>query len=207
LLVLAALTPAFSSTRSTSIKLVIIRRLFLVPLLPLAYDTVSSRAFIFERRILMKEEIGGVRVRMEEEEEEPGWSPRAPKTIRGFSKGEEQGEEDSLAAHSELTRSRADFIRSLAAQRDKILSDEKFSAKEKCNILEENRKAMIIASGGTIRTTDSVVYGILVFGGTVLIILALLTSFAGLPREVTVSFVGTVLGGVIATIAQKIGKL
>ena len=155
----------------------------------------------------MKEEVGWFRIRMEEEEEEPGWSAPIPKKIRGFAAEREDDPDDSPSARNELLRTRAEFIRSLAGQREKILSDEKFSAKEKFSLLEENRKAVIIASGGTIRTTDSVVYGILAFGGTVLIVLALLTSFAHLPHEVTLSFVGTVLGGVIATIAQKLGKL
>lgn len=61
--------------------------------------------------------------------------------------------------------------------------------------------------GGSVRKTDSVVYGILIFGGVVLTVLAFLTSFAGLPSEVTLAFVGTVLGGTIATIAQKLGKI
>jgi hypothetical protein len=122
----------------------------------------------------MKEEVGWFHIRMEEEEEEPGWSAPIPKKIRGFAAEREDDLDDSPSARNELLRTRAEFIR---------------------------------FPGGTIRTTDSVVYGILVFGGTVLIVLALLTSFAHLPHEVTLSFVGTVLGGVIATIAQKLGKL
>ena len=74
-------------------------------------------------------------------------------------------------------------------------------------LLDENRKTLVVATGGTVRKTDSVVYSILVFGGVVLIILALLTTYANLPSEVTLAFVGTVLGGVIATIAQKLGKI
>jgi hypothetical protein len=74
-------------------------------------------------------------------------------------------------------------------------------------LLDENRKALTVATGGKVTKTDSVVYGILWFGGVVLVILALLTVLADLPKEVTLSFVGTVLGGVIATIAQKLGKI
>jgi hypothetical protein len=95
----------------------------------------------------------------------------------------------------------------LAAERQKIVDNEKLSARQKRMLLDENRKALTVASGGKVTKTDSVVYGILVFGGVVLVILALLTAFNDLPQEVTLSFVGTVLGGVIATIAQKLGKI
>ena len=96
---------------------------------------------------------------------------------------------------------------SLATERQKIVADEKLSARDKRLLLEENRKALTVATGGSVTKTDSVVYGILIFGGVVLVVLALLTAFYGLAKEVTLAFVGTVLGGVIATIAQKLGKI
>lgn len=100
-----------------------------------------------------------------------------------------------------------EFVRVLAEERRKIIDNDKLSSKEKLALLDDNRKAMVVANGGTVKRTENVVYGILVFGGVLLVILALLTTFAGLPHEVTLSFVGTVLGGTIATIAQKLGNL
>jgi hypothetical protein len=38
-------------------------------------------------------------------------------------------------------------------------------------------------------------------------VLALLTAFAGLSSNITLAFVGTALGGTIATIAQKLGQV
>lgn len=101
----------------------------------------------------------------------------------------------------------AELVRLLAEERAKILDNDNYSAKEKLALLEDNRKAIVVANGGTVRRTENVVYGLLAFGSVGLIVLALLTTFAGLPHEVTLSFVGTVLGGTIATIAQKLGNL
>jgi hypothetical protein len=55
--------------------------------------------------------------------------------------------------------------------------------------------------------TEEVVRWILIYSMGVAIILALLTAFAHLEKEVTISFVGTVIGGMIATVAQKLGKI
>lgn len=101
----------------------------------------------------------------------------------------------------------ADVVRELIAERHAILADSKLKAKERLRLLESNRQTIVVVSGGTIKKTENVVYSILVFGAVVIVILALLTVFGGLPPEVTLTFVGTVLGGTIATIAQKLGKL
>jgi hypothetical protein len=146
----------------------------------------------------MQEEIGGILIRMEEEEE-------GGRSIEGYRAG--TAEFRKGAQISEHSESREQFIQSLANQRETIQKDEKLSTKDKFRLLEENRKALAVATGGAARSTENVVYGILVFGGSVLIILALLTAFAHLDTEVTTSFVGTVLGGVIATIAQKLGRI
>lgn len=76
----------------------------------------------------------------------------------------------------------------LMDERKTILENEKLSPRDKFKLLEANRKTLLIARGGTIRKRENVVYSILAFGGGVLIILALLTTFAGLPSEVTLSF-------------------
>ena len=101
----------------------------------------------------------------------------------------------------------SELMHVLAEQRARILDNDKYSAKEKLALLDENRKAIVVASGRTVRRTENVVYGLLIFGAVGLIVLALLTTYADLPHEVTLSFVGTVLGGTIATIAQKLGNV
>jgi hypothetical protein len=101
----------------------------------------------------------------------------------------------------------AAIISQLAKERDAIYSDTKLSTKEKARLLEANRRMLITAQGGSIRQTENVVYGILIFSAIVLLVLALLTAFAGLSSNITLAFVGTALGGTIATIAQKLGQV
>jgi hypothetical protein len=151
----------------------------------------------------MEEEKGRPWIRMEEEEE--AWPPQRHNI--GFTtnvESEEERKQRKLARSSEAYQ---EFLKSLADERRKILDDDKLSARQKYRLLDENRKMVVVANGGTVRKTENMVYSILVFGGTVLVILALLTVYKNLPHEVTLSFVGTVLGGTIATIAQKLGKL
>jgi hypothetical protein len=137
-----------------------------------------------------------------EEEEEGGYpSKKLPIGFAGSRAGDGDSRED--AAGSILP----EILRSLIEERQIILAPGKTSSRDKLKLLEQNRKAIIIATGGRVNTTENVVYGILIFGAVVLVILSLLTAFAKLPSEVTISFVGTVLGGTIATIAQKLGKL
>lgn len=151
-----------------------------------------------------QQESGRFWIRMEEEEEE-GWATeKRPLGFLSPVEGHEGQEQRPASKVSELV---ADLLRSLASERQKIIDNDKLSAREKQALLDENRKALIVATGGKITKTDSVVYGILIFGGVLLTILALLTVYKDLPKEVTLSFVGTVLGGVIATIAQKLGKI
>jgi hypothetical protein len=158
----------------------------------------------------MLEETSNSWIRMEEEEEE-GWRP--PTRHFGFGPHQEsEPSEEEQRGHVGLRSTHfpealEEFLRSLAQERKSILDNDKLTAKQKRVLLDENRKTLVVATGGKVTKTDSVVYGILVFGGIVLTILALLTTFAHLPSEVTLSFVGTVLGGTIATIAQKLGKI
>jgi hypothetical protein len=145
---------------------------------------------------------------MEEEEEDGRPPPTAQKRPIGFVHREEPSEDvEKRPQPSRIHEAYGDFLRALAEERGTIINSEKLTAKEKQVLLDENRKTLVVASGGSVRKTDSVVYGILIFGGAVLVILSLLTCFAGLPSDVTLAFVGTVLGGTIATIAQKLGKL
>lgn len=152
------------------------------------------------------QETGRNWIRMEESE---GGSPMLRRQI-GFvsDRGARRDDDDDDAKTSaSLPPLVAELARSLAQERIKIVENDKLTARQKRMLLEENRKAITVATGGTVTRTDSVVYGILVFGGVLLITLALLTAFYGLPKEVLLAFVGTVLGGVIATITQKLGKI
>ena len=90
-----------------------------------------------------------------------------------------------------------------------ILDNNELSTKDKLKLLEKNRELMITVQGGTPYRfgSEKVIYSILAFSALILIILASLTAFYELPQEVTITFVGTVLGGTIATIAQKLGKV
>ena len=154
----------------------------------------------------MLEEIGIPIIRMEEEEESP-FPHRRIGFASEISEGNEQGPNTGNRHKCLFPAALEDFLRSLAEERKAIHANEKLTAKDKQKLLDENRKTLVVATGGTVRKTDSVVYGILIFGGIGMLTLALLTTFANLPSEVTLTFVGTVLGGTIATIAQKLGKL
>jgi hypothetical protein len=83
------------------------------------------------------------------------------------------------------------------------------SAGEKLKLLEQNRLSLNTLRGGRRFTfaTEAVIYSILIFSGVLILALAVLTAKYDLPKEVTITFVGTVVGGTIATIAQKLGKV
>ena len=138
------------------------------------------------------------------------WGPRIvmDMTIDGGGGGSALTGDDSPPPASNVpTYNVQGLIDQLAKERQTILDDPNSKPREKLKLLESNTKSLAISTGGTVTGTENVVYGILIFGGVVLTILALLTAFAGLSSEVTVAFVGTVLGGTMATIAQKLGKI
>lgn len=95
----------------------------------------------------------------------------------------------------------------LLEERNQILADSKLSAKEKLTLLENNRVTLLTLRGGRTTRSDEVVKWVLMFAAFTTIVLAVLNVAAGLPTEVTLSFVGTVLGGTIATIVQKLGRV
>jgi hypothetical protein len=143
-------------------------------------------------------------IRMEEEEEiELMEKPRM-----GFAATVERTQ--PAAAEKEEARAIPDktALHQLLEERRRIV-DAKLSTRSKLRLLQANRDAMIVAQGGNVtsRKRENVVYSILIFGGVVTVILALLTVQLQLPAEITLTFVGTVLGGTIATVAQKIGKI
>ncbi|OAH98982.1 hypothetical protein A1353_21660 [Methylomonas methanica] len=100
-----------------------------------------------------------------------------------------------------------DVFNSLMEERQLILKDDKLTPEQKVQLLEANRLMLFTVKGGRLVKTDKIVYSILLFAGSVLVALALMTSFGVLPADITLAFEGTVLGGTIATIAQKLGKL
>jgi hypothetical protein len=148
-------------------------------------------------------------IRMEEEEETDEDEPRVRRPF-GFSSGSlapvEVHEREKPERPTPQESMREVFLR-LTQERETILQNDKLTTKEKLTLLETNRKTMVIARGGAIRKTENVVYSILVFSTVVIVILSLLTAFSGLPKEVTLTFVGTVVGGTISIIAQKLGKV
>ena len=151
----------------------------------------------------MNEEKGRIIIKMEELEK----GRPLPKQSIGFAHQDNDEPIDEYAIPKGIPPELKDFLNSLSEGRRMIYENDKMSLREKRLLLDENRKAFLVATGGTITKTDSVIYSILIFAGIVLIVLALLTTYANLPSEVVLSFVGTVLGGTIATIAQKLGKV
>jgi hypothetical protein len=149
------------------------------------------------------------RIRLEEEEivNEPRYRPQMGFARRIDEKRNEEDEGDEEERRQVVSPEWRELIIQLTEERHTILTDAKLKASEKSKLLESNRKTLVVIMGGTVRSTENVIYGILIFGSVVLIILALLTAYAGLSSDVTLAFVGTVLGGTIATITQKLGKL
>jgi hypothetical protein len=85
----------------------------------------------------MQEEIGGVAIRMEEEEE----GGRGGEVV-GFAPPKSTPDAQKTAENFKLSEAHQQFIRSLSMQRERIQNDEKLSARTKLRLLEENRKAL-----------------------------------------------------------------
>jgi hypothetical protein len=134
-------------------------------------------------------------VRMEEEE---GGEVRRPIGFRPA-----RSEDD------EIQRPPADarVLQAILEERKKIHEDQKTTPRQKEKLLAENRKTFTIATGGRVTRTDEVVMWVLIFAGFLIFALAMLTAFVGLSENITTTFIGTVVGGTIATITQKLGKL
>jgi hypothetical protein len=137
----------------------------------------------------------GLTVRMEEEE---------GAEFRPYGLRTDRREDDETQGPSEGT---IQVLQQLAEERQKILDDEKSTPKQKERLLAENRKAFTVARGGRVTRTDEIVMWVLIFAGFLIVILTMLTAFAGLSENITTTFIGTVIGGTIATITQKLGKL
>ena len=100
------------------------------------------------------------------------------------------------------------FLDRLMEERESILRNEKLATREKVQLLETSRYPLAVASGrGIAFKTEQVVKWMLIYSMVVVVVLATLTAIGRLEKEVTVSFIGTVVGGLIATVAQKLGKV
>jgi hypothetical protein len=115
--------------------------------------------------------------------------------------------EELLETVSERFWSEKTFLR-VMDERKTILDNPKLTARQKRQLLETSRYPLaVVTNRGIPFRTEEVVRWMLIYSMAVVIILALLTAFAHLEKEVTISFVGTVIGGMIATVAQKLGKI
>lgn len=135
-------------------------------------------------------------IRMEEEEESE------PQSI-GFRPYSLEQEPDKSQFEKQP------LLSEVLKERQAILADPKLSTRDKLKLLEANHRTLLVMRGGRIKTfrTEAVVFGILGFSAVLLLALSWLNVKAGLPKEITLTFLGTTLGGVIATIAQKLGRI
>lgn len=97
-------------------------------------------------------------------------------------------------------------IQTLSNERLLILQNKKISTKEKIKLLNENKRVLILVCGGTIRKTNRIIYAILLMAGVLLVAFAILNTCESLSTEITLVFIGTVMGSVIAAISSKLGK-
>jgi hypothetical protein len=117
--------------------------------------------------------------------------------------------DDRTGGHefSEESRDRNTHISHLLEERQSILDADGLTPRQRVQLLEQNRKTLVNVQGGHVVGTEQVVYALLAFGALVLVLLSALTAFWDLPSQVTTTFAGTVVGGLLATVAQKIGRL
>ena len=141
-------------------------------------------------------------IKMEEEEDTGEREPIGFRTP--FQKNRPEG---AYTTEAKESASGNPLLMELLNERKSILESSSLKPREKFRLLESNRKAFVLIKGGTIKKTENIVYAVLVFSGVLIVTLALLNTFSNLSTEITLTFMGTVLGGTIATITQKIGKL
>jgi len=152
----------------------------------------------------MYEEKIPIVIRMEEEEE----SQEERESIGFRRHSNQEGKVENLTNKGVVPISNINqILLELMNERRSILDNNTLKSKEKLKLLESNRKTIVLVKGGSIRKTENVVYSVLIFSGFLILTLAALNTFANLSTEITLTFMGTVLGGTIATITQKIGKL
>ena len=99
------------------------------------------------------------------------------------------------------------LLNRLIDERKRILAMEGLTRRERRALLQENRDVITMIRGGRVVRSEGLVYAILVFSAVV-IVAALVGAYAdkGL-REVALTITGTVVGGTLTTIAQKLGTI
>ncbi len=99
------------------------------------------------------------------------------------------------------------LLHRLIDERERILAAEGLSNRERRALLGENRDVITMIRGGRVVRSEGLVYAILVFSAVV-IVAALIGAYVdkGL-REVALTITGTVVGGTLTTIAQKLGTI
>ena len=150
-------------------------------------------------------------IRLEEEEEEGSafsFGSTYPPTYDEDTQEEQAAQTQEQAAqvmalYSQILDERQQIIRAI--------TEGDISKEDATGLLQENQQVLskiIEASKPRKRqTTENVARNILIFAAVVLAFLAVLNVWAYLPTDITLAFLGTTLGGTIATIAQKLGKL
>ena len=141
-------------------------------------------------------------IRMEEEEEAEPESLRRPIGYQTVSEREPvEGERNAEKVGRLLEK--------ILNERQAILADDKLATRDKLRLLEANHRTLLVLRGGRVKVfkTEAVVFGILGFSTVMLLTLSVLNVKAGLSTEITLTFLGTTLGGTIATIAQKLGRI
>lgn len=154
---------------------------------------------------MAEEEFHIPMIRMEEEEYTGGQESRQVGFGAAHAEPQKEGQAKPKSPHESIP----ELIGKVIKERETILSDKGITPKERLNLLESNHRALLTLSGRNFKSfkTEQVVYWILGFSAVVLITLACLNVWANLPTEITLAFLGTTLGGTIATIAQKLGRI
>jgi len=136
-------------------------------------------------------------IRMEEEEEQGATYP-------------ETGKAETLTRVGSEALSRA--LVEFTDERQRIIAligDQKIEKDVALKLLAGNQELIAMMRGLSPYKfgTEKVIYSLLVFSAVVILTLALLNATGKVSVEVTTTFMGTVVGGTLTTIAQKLGKI
>ena len=134
-------------------------------------------------------------IRMEEEEDGVGGSSSGPMYGALLSQADSSG-----------------ALMALISERERIidlLGENKIDKAQALALLADNRQILLSMQGRSRFgfATEKVIYALLTFSAGVIALLAYLNTTGKLPTDVTMTFVGTVVGGTLTTIAQKLGKV
>ncbi len=90
-----------------------------------------------------------------------------------------------------------------------LLTKKELGKGDALTLLADNRQPILFMQGGSPYkfATEKVIYSLLAFSATVILVLAALNAAGKLDVAVMTTFVGTTVGGTLTTIAQKLGKV